>query len=67
VRLIPPLHTQHNEGVGGCNEGCPNAASRQLEVGHNEGEISNNFEKNICSNLHLTEGDIYFLLKINYS
>ncbi|PNX91804.1 putative copia-type protein [Trifolium pratense] len=30
VGLNPPLHTQHNEGVGGCNEGNPNATIRRM-------------------------------------
>jgi len=41
VGLNPPLHTQHNEGVGGCNEGNPNATIRQLGVNRNGGGISN--------------------------
>jgi len=30
VELKSPLHTQHNEGVGSCNGGNPNAAIRLL-------------------------------------
>ncbi|CAJ2648237.1 unnamed protein product [Trifolium pratense] len=41
VGLNPPLHTQHNEGVGGCNEGNSNAAIRQMGADRNEGGISN--------------------------
>jgi len=33
--LNPPLHTQHNEGVGSWNEGNPNAAIRRLGTGRN--------------------------------
>ncbi|PNY11792.1 MORC family CW-type zinc finger protein 4-like, partial [Trifolium pratense] len=35
VGLNPPLHTQHNEGVGGSNEGNPNAAIRRIGEDHN--------------------------------
>jgi hypothetical protein len=42
VGLNPPLHAQHNEGVGGLNEGNPNAAIRRLGVDHNKSGISNN-------------------------
>jgi len=31
VRLNPPPQRQHNEGVGGCNEGNSNAVIRRLE------------------------------------
>ncbi|KEH24826.1 hypothetical protein MTR_6g006775 [Medicago truncatula] len=41
VGLNPPLHTQHNESVVGCNEGNPNATIRRLGVDCNEGGISN--------------------------
>jgi len=39
--LNPPRQSQHNEGVGGCNEGNPDAAIRRLGVNHNEGGTSN--------------------------
>ena len=39
VGLNPPLNTQHNEGVGGCNEGNPNAAIKQLGADRNDGRI----------------------------
>jgi len=41
VGLNPLLHTQCNEGVGGCNEGNLNAAIRQLGTVGNGGGISN--------------------------
>jgi len=41
VRLRPPLLTEHNEGVGGCNEGNPNAVIRRLGEDHIKGGISN--------------------------
>jgi len=41
VRLNSPLHTQHNEGVEGCNEDNPNTAIRRLGEDRNEGGISN--------------------------
>jgi len=28
VELNPPPHTQHSGGVGGCNEGSPNATAK---------------------------------------
>lgn len=51
VVLNPPLHTQHREGVGGCNVGNPNVVIRCLGGGadHNEAEISN--EVSINSNI----------------
>jgi len=42
--LNPPRQSQHNEGVGGCNEGNPYAAIRRLGANHNEGGISNRNE-----------------------
>jgi hypothetical protein len=45
VGLNQPLHAQHNEGVGGCNEGNPNAAIRRLGTDRNEGGISNKDNK----------------------
>jgi len=47
VGLNPPLQTQQNEGVGGCNEGNPNAAIRRLGADRNEGGISNSVKKEI--------------------
>jgi len=44
VGLNPPLHTQHKEGVGGCNEDNPNAAVRRLGADCNENGISNTLE-----------------------
>ena len=44
VGLNTSLHTQHNEGVGGCNEGNPNVAIRQLGEDCSEGGISNNIQ-----------------------
>jgi hypothetical protein len=41
VGLNLPLHTQHKERVGGCDEGNPNDSIRQLVVGRIEGGISN--------------------------
>jgi len=41
VGLNLPRHTQHKERVGGCDEGNPNAAIRQLGAGRIEGGISN--------------------------
>jgi len=36
VGLIPSLHNQHSEGVGGCNESNTNATIRRLGTDHNQ-------------------------------
>jgi len=41
MQLNPPPHTQHNEGVGGCNGGNTNAAIRHLWMNINLGGTSN--------------------------
>jgi len=41
VGLNPPIHTQHNEDVGGYNEGNLYATIRRLGADNNEGGISN--------------------------
>jgi hypothetical protein len=53
VELNPLLYTQHNEGVGGCNEGNPNATIRLLGADFNEGGVSNtNIHTRDCGSLH---------------
>jgi hypothetical protein len=67
VGLNPPLHTQHNEGVGGCKEGNPNAAIRRLWVDRNEGGISSTYTINTNIRINFQQILYRLIISLNFS